>query len=293
MKEKINYLKLIMNEFIIYRMEEELNLISCLIKQNEDKINNNKININFFYKNKCSSLKKEKEEKELMYENFINNINDKRIKESEFKLYLDEVFSLDEAKVKRYCFFLQSYFASIYTNNKYEERNKINALNDIKEELKLDENILEFIKKSIKKNIKIIDNKNIFDILTKNKMGFDIETFYPLVMDLFSLDLDIENSLLSMFIVNKNLEFIIPNKKGIIDIDILMLKKYLFSYLLVYDFINLYSLKNYNEETQYVSSLLKYKNEYEKLVLEKQIKDDQKEEKLILLNKVTEELVMK
>ena len=40
MENKVLNLKKIMNEFIIYRMEEELNLLSCLIKQNEDKINN-------------------------------------------------------------------------------------------------------------------------------------------------------------------------------------------------------------------------------------------------------------
>ena len=64
MENKVLNLKKIMNEFIIYRMEEELNLLSCLIKQNEEKINNKKININFFYKNKLEGLNKEYEEKE-------------------------------------------------------------------------------------------------------------------------------------------------------------------------------------------------------------------------------------
>ena len=60
--------------------------------------------------------------------------------------------------------------------------------------------------------------------------------------------------------------------------------------MLIRDYIKIYSLKNYDDESEFISSLLKQKNEYEILVLEKQVKDSDKEEKLMLLNKVIEEL---
>ena len=290
MENKVLNLKKIMNEFIIYRMEEELNLLSCLIKQNEDKINNKKININFFYKNKLEGLNKEYEEKEKIYKDFITKVESKRILEQEFTSILDNLFIDDESMVKKYCLFLQCYFTSLYEMDNLEERNKYKSLKDIQEELKLDENILEFIKKSIKKNMKVVDSKNMFNLLINQNMTFDIDTFYPLSMDLKDEDIEVENSLLCMQMVNDCLCFYLPYGRKIIDMNIDTLKKALFSYLLIRDYIKIYSLKNYDDESEFISSLLKQKNEYEILVLEKQVKDNEKEEKLILLNKVIEEL---
>lgn len=290
MENKVLNLKKIMNEFIIYRMEEELNLLSCLIKQNEDKINNKKININFFYKNKLEGLNKEYEEKEKIYKDFITKVESERLLEQEFTSILDNLFVDDESMVKKYCLFLQCYFTSLYEMDNLEERNKYKSLKDIQEELKLDENILEFIKKSIKKNMKVVESKNMFNLLINQNMTFDIDTFYPLSMDLKDEDIEVENSLLCMQIVNDCLCFYLPYERKIIDINIDTLKKALFSYLLIRDYIKIYSLKNYDDESEFVSSLLKQKNEYEILVLEKQVKDSDKEEKLMLLNKVIEEL---
>ena len=138
MENKVLNLKKIMNEFIIYRMEEELNLLSCLIKQNEDKINNKKININFFYKNKLEGLNKEYEEKEKIYKDFITKVESERLLEQEFTSILDNLFVDDESMVKKYCLFLQCYFTSLYEMDNLEERNKYKSLKDIQEELKLD-----------------------------------------------------------------------------------------------------------------------------------------------------------
>lgn len=288
--KKSKFVKLI-NEFIIYRMEEELNLIQELKKQNESKINDKKLNLNLIYKKKCSSLENEYKFKKEVYDGFICNCKEERINEDEFDSFLKSAFKKDSIDVKRYCFFLQNYFINLYSASMYEERNRAASLKDIIKELELDDSLFLFVKKTMKKNLKVIGASNILKFLTNDKMIFNIEQFFPFATTLMDEDIEIENdSLLEEIIVHDKVLFSLKGEKRIIDISLDDLKKHCFLFLMISDYISNYSLKNGDGHRIFVSSFLKYKNIYEHQIIEENIFDEEKEQKLNLLNKVIMEI---
>lgn len=286
--KKKNYIKII-NEFIIYRIEEELNLLEELKEKSKNKISDNKINLNILYKKKCESLRKEYEYKHKIYTSFLNNVKDERIDEDCFEDYLKLSFE-SNASLKEYCFFLQNYFIDLYPNSIYEERNKESALKDILKELELDDYVYQFVKKSVKKNLKLIGFTNFVNNLINNKMKYNIEQFFPFAIKLLDEKVDINNdSILENIVLSDKVEFLI-NNGDIIDISFDDLKKHCFLFMLVYDYLENYLQENIEIKKDFTMSFLKCKNMYEKHIMEDQIIDSEKEKKITLLNKIIQEI---